>query len=809
MVFTDIEGSTRLLHELGQDVYRDALAEHRRLVREAFARYEGYEVDYEGDAFFYAFQSPHGAVAAVRDAMASLADGPIRIRVGVHAGEPALDPPKYVGIDIHTAARIMSVGHGGQVLLSRAALEKAGNDFDFTDLGEHRLKDLDEPVSLVQLGSERFPPLKTISNTNLPRPVSSFVGRERELEEVVSLLQDGGRLVTLSGPGGAGKTRLAIEAAAELVPEFRSGVFWVGVAPIRDPALVTETIAQTLGSKNGLSTHIGERDLLLLLDCLEHVVDAAPELASLVERCPNLRVLVTSRERLRVRGEVEYSVPPLADQEAVELFSARAGLLPDPTIGELCRRLDNLPLAIELAAARASVLSPKQILDRLGQRLDLLKGGRDAEARHQTLRSTIAWSYELLSYDEQQLLAHLSVLAGGCTLESGEAVASADVDTLQSLVDKSLVVRAGDRFSMLETVREYAAERLVESGKADAIRERQALHFLNLVEDGESEPPDDGISWFDRLEAERDNLRAALDWATGAGAVEVELRLATALREFWAARGPISEGLRRLEEAVRRAGDRLPDRRLDALRWAALSALRVGDNEAADRLAREALTLARELGDTKGEVSALIKLSHAAGATGDQHRARSIMEQAVEIARESGDPESLARALLNFGVLAANDGDFERSAAFSEESIRAGGDTLDAHVRAIALHNLGFAQVRLGNEGGAGENALKQALEAALEQGDHDLAAACLENLSVAIAPRDPQLAATILGAAQAVLDEIGAEPDDDAATAVRSAAGDELFERAYAEGREISLRDAASVALGDAEVIRTDRAPA
>ncbi|HYY03309.1 MAG TPA: hypothetical protein VE736_05430, partial [Gaiellaceae bacterium] len=281
------------------------------------------------------------------------------------------------------------------------------------------------------------------------------------------------------------------------------------------------------------------------------------------------------------------------------------------------------------------------------------------------------------------------------------------------------------------------------------------------------------------------------------------------LREFWAARGPISEGLRRLEEAVRRAGDRLPDRRLDALRWAALSALRVGDNEAADRLAREALTLARELGDTKGEVSALIKLSHAAGATGDQHRARSIMEQAVEIARESGDPESLARALLNFGVLAANDGDFERSAAFSEESIRAGGDTLDAHVRAIALHNLGFAQVRLGNEGGAGENALKQALEAALEQGDHDLAAACLENLSVAIAPRDPQLAATILGAAQAVLDEIGAEPDDDAATAVRSAAGDELFERAYAEGREISLRDAASVALGDAEVIRTDRAPA
>jgi predicted ATPase len=254
-------------------------------------------------------------------------------------------------------------------------------DGEVLDLGEHRLKDFAEPVWLFQLGSERFPPLKTISNTNLPRPASSFVGRELELKEVTALLKDQARLVTLSGPGGSGKTRLALEAAAELVPEFRNGVFWVGLASLRDPALVIDTVSQTLGVKDGLAEHVGERDMLLLLDNFEQVVDAAPELAALVEACPTLKLLVTSRELLRVRGEVEYVVPPLALAEAVELFCARAQLDPSDEIAELCRRLDSLPLAVELAAARTSVLSPAQILERLAKRLDLLKGSKRSGRR--------------------------------------------------------------------------------------------------------------------------------------------------------------------------------------------------------------------------------------------------------------------------------------------------------------------------------------------------------------------------------------------------------------------------------------------
>src|SRR5205085_2686183 len=273
------------------------------------------------------------------------------------------------GKEVHFAARIAASGHGGQIILSKRSAELV--DEELTDLGEHRLKDIEGSVAIYQLGSERFPPLKTISNTNLPRPASSFVGRERELEELVALLREEARLVTLSGPGGSGKTRLAIEGAGELVPEFKAGVFWVGLATVRDPALVLETIGQTLGAKDGLAEHIGDRELLLLLDNLEQVVDAAPELASLVEACPNLRLLVTSRELLRVRGEVEYSVPPLSDHEAVELFCARAQLAANETIAELCRRLDNLPLALELAAARTKALSPAQILERLSQRLDL------------------------------------------------------------------------------------------------------------------------------------------------------------------------------------------------------------------------------------------------------------------------------------------------------------------------------------------------------------------------------------------------------------------------------------------------------
>jgi predicted ATPase/class 3 adenylate cyclase len=630
-LFTDVEGSTRLLHELGAEGYVAALAEHRRLVREAFAAHAGVEVDTQGDAFFVAFPDAAEAVAAAAAATESLGAGPIRVRMGLHTGRPHLTAEGYVGEDVHLGARIASAGHGGQVLVSQATC--AVVEAELIDLGEHRLKDFGEPISIFQLGSERFPPLKTISNTNLPRPVSSFVGREREVAEVTALVRDGARLVTLSGPGGTGKTRLAIEAAAELVPEFKAGVFWIGLAPLRDPSLVVETVAQTLGAKDGLAAHIGERELLLLLDNLEQVIDAAPGLADLLEACPNLRLLVTSRELLRVRGEVDYAVQPLADPEAVQLFSTRAKLVPDETTAELCRRLDNLPLALELAAARTAVLSPAQILDRLVQRLDLLKGGRDADPRQQTLRATIEWSHELLDADEKRLFARLSVFRGGATLDAAEQVADAELDTLQSLVNKSLVRHTNERFWMLETIREYATEQLDD----DAARRGHADYYLALAEQAEPEiKRGSPQAWLDRLSAEYDNLRAALDRLEAAHETQAVLQMAGALWSFWQVRGPLTEGRVRLARAL--AGDERPTlARARALAGSAMLDTQDEDPAVIRRRAEEALRIFEEHGDAWGTAHALQLLGIVPTVEGDWAGALPMLERSLELFREFGD----------------------------------------------------------------------------------------------------------------------------------------------------------------------------
>ncbi len=422
----------------------------------------------------------------------------------------------------------------------------------------HRLKDFTEAVSLYQLGAGRFPPLRTISNTNLPVPLSSFVGREREVGEVVALIrEEGARLVTLAGPGGTGKTRLALEAAGELVGECGAGVFWVSLAAVREPTLVLDAIAQTLGAKQELAAHIGEKQLLLVLDNLEQVVESAVELAALLRACPNLRLLVTSRELLRVDGERVYPVPALAERDAMELFCARARIGPADAIADLCGRLDNLPLALELAAARVSVLTPAQILERISQRLDLFRAGRDADARQQTLRATIAWSYDLLSTDEQDLFVRLAVFRGGCTLESAEQAADADVGALQSLLDKSLLRRTGGRFWMLETIREYARELLQDGSEADVIRGRHADHYLALAKLAYPERFDRGLTWVLRLEPEHDNLRAALDYLRDHDRMEC-LQLAGALGWFWLARAHLAEGSRRLEDALASTTDTGP-----------------------------------------------------------------------------------------------------------------------------------------------------------------------------------------------------------------------------------------------------------
>jgi hypothetical protein len=376
--------------------------------------------------------------------------------MGLHTGEPLVTDQGYVGLDVHRAARIAAVGHGGQVLVSRSTANLVGTH-RLRDLGEHRLKDFPEPVALFQLGDASFPPLNTISNTNLPHPASSFVGRTREVQAVLAQLINGARLLTLTGPGGSGKTRLAIEAGAELVPYFKAGVFWVGLAAVRDPHLVSAEISKAIGAKGALAEHVSGRELLLILDNLEQVIDAAAELAALVELCPNLRVLVTSRELLRVRGEVEYPVEPLADTEAVDLFCERARTEPTDAVRQLCGALDRLPLALELAAARTSVLSPAQILERLSERLDLFKAGRDAVARHQTLRATIEWSYDLLAPEEQRLFARLAVFSRGCTLEAAQDVAAAQLDTLVVLTRLPQAVPASQVMSFTGSMTEHTA----------------------------------------------------------------------------------------------------------------------------------------------------------------------------------------------------------------------------------------------------------------------------------------------------------------------------------------------------------------
>ena len=515
LLFTDIEGSTRHLRDVGSDRYAAALAEHREIVRRLCAQAGGVEVDTQGDAFFVAFPDATPAVAAAGAIAETLGEGPMRVRIGLHTGRPLLGEDGYVGMDVHLGARIAAAGNGGQVLMSQATREAVGEPPPLTELGEHRLKDIPHPVTIYQLGTEPFPRLKTISNTNLPRPTDTFVGRETEVADIVARVHERNRLLTLAGPGGAGKTRLALEAGAALVPDFKAGVFWVDLTPVRDPDAVAAAVAATLtpDAEGSLEEHIGEREMLLVLDNLEHVIAVAPWVGTLVRACPNLFVLATSRERMRVRGESFIDVPPMASTESRRLFTDRSGLVPSAEIEELCARLEHLPLAIELAAARTSSLTPRQILERLGDRLDILKGGRDADPRQRTLRGAIDWSYSLLDAEERQLFRRLAAFVGGATLEAIEAVCESDLDTIASLVDKSLVQFDGRRYAMLETVREYAAEQLAASDDGVVVRARHAAWVLDLVATRAPELRT-GVEeeLGPALTAELGNVRAAFAW---------------------------------------------------------------------------------------------------------------------------------------------------------------------------------------------------------------------------------------------------------------------------------------------------------
>jgi len=723
LLFTDIEGSTRLLQRSGE-AYAGLLADHRRLLREAFERCGGHVLDSEGDAFFVAFASANDAASAAAEAQRALAEHEwpgtheIRVRMGLHTGEPRAVDGRYVGLDVHHAARVMAAGHGGQVLVSESTRALLDERVRLRDLGSHRLKDLSGTQRLFQLELEgmptEFPPLKTLDNrvTNLPTQPNAFIGRTRELADTQALLErDDVRLLTLIGTGGTGKTRLALQLAAAVVDQFDHGVFFVSLAPVRDWELVAPTIARTLGLREQpgesvletLTEYLRDRELLLLLDNFEQVLAATPAMAGLLSSAPGLRLLVTSRTPLRLRGERAYRVPQLdvpdlrrpavaaevADCESVRLFVERAQAaavdfaVSDENVeavAEICVRLDGLPLAIELAAPRVRTLTPPALLRRLDQRLTLLTGGaHDLDERQRTLRGTIEWSYDLLLAKEKTLFARLGVFVGGCRLEAAEAVCDPDgsfgpelLDGLDSLVQKSLVRQRADsdgepRFWMLETIREFAVELLESSGEVGDACARHAAWTAEEAErlDAESRTGDHP-AFLARVDDEYANVREAIAWARKAGDGELLLRLATTLWGFWSMRGYVAEGRRVLEDALE-LGGRRPARAL-----LGLSTLRVMSGESQLEDAEEALGAAEEIGDDFSLAQAWNLLGRIQGGVfGSMAPAERAWRQALSFAERGGYAAEKAESigwLLNstiFGPLPAVDG-IARSKEFQE-----------------------------------------------------------------------------------------------------------------------------------------------
>ncbi len=918
-LFTDIEGSTQLW-EQHQRAMELALAQHHTLLREAIEAQGGQVFQIIGDAFCAAFPTAPAALHAALLAQHALRDaawgptGPIRVRMALHTATVALQAGDYPsGPHFNRLARLLNAGHGGQVLISLPTVALLRDYLlyavELRALGTYRLRGLSLPEQIFQLVTpdlpDDFPPLKTLDqpNTNLPAQATAFIGREKEVGALRELLgRDDVRLVTLTGPGGTGKTRLSLQVAADALDLFEHGVWFVNLAPLSDPGLVASAIAHALGVRevaqqpivDSLKRYLREKRMLLLLDNFEQVLDAAPLVAELLTAAPGLKVLVTSRATLHLYGEHEFAVPPLAlpergklpplerltQYEAVRLFIDRAQAAKSdfaitnanaPAVADICERLDGLPLAIELAAARSKLFAPQALLARLRNRLELLTGGaRDLPARQQTLRNTIAWSYDLLSAQEQALFRRLGVFVGGCTLEAAEALTSSNVGTLErsnvleglaALIEQSLLRREDGvdgelRFVMLETVREYALERLEESDETDEMRRRHAEHFLTLAETELIGPAQQ--MWLIRLKADYDNLHAAMVWSLRGQAepstaswqaLELELRLAWALWIFWTMHNRQSEGRAWIEGGLERSRNTaivLPRSvRMKALNVAGYMVVAQGDHIRATALLEELLALSRDMGDHLGIASALVHLGRMSRYQGDYGRAERLEEESLTLFRSQGDTWGTTQALVSLSDAALEQGALDRATSYLQEALAICQDFGLVEWTIWATYNLGrvahlrsdypqalsqlkesLAQFRdLDYTIGVGETLIVLG-RVALAQGDSSWAAqhfagglallretpvreihdAAIEGLAgVAAAQGQPERAARLFGAAEAQREAHG-EPlppayragyEHDVATA-RAQLDAATFAAAWAAGRAMTLEQAIAYALNE-----------